>query len=157
MSAQTFNQRRLNNLDGRIQERKDTPTIMKISKKCYVSLLNCLLLQFVVLAWGCSNDINLSSRSKPALIFNDEIEFTNESEFGLGDVEVTLKLKYPNKTEKLSYTWHKWKIGEVKTVEVPQGLKTLQTYTLSGQAAQSIDVRGAFHGPQNISRTWYNH
>jgi hypothetical protein len=103
---------------------------------------------------ACSKRLNFTAKQIPAWLGTDQIEITNESGMVLGDLDVTLKLKYPDKTEKYDFRWQTWGFGEAKRVPVPRGLKNLQEYQLSGSSFLSLNEQGRRKGPQHFSNTW---
>lgn len=124
----------------------------------HVAPLHFRLLLFslviAVVGTACSKQLNFTAKQIPAWLGTDQIEIRNESGMILGDLEVTLKLKYPDKTEQYQFRWQTWTFGEAKRVPVPRGLKNLQEYQLSGSSFLSLNEQGTRKGPQHFSNTW---
>ena len=116
----------------------------------FLALLGALLLA------GCDPPLatNISSSIDRGLVSDDNVRLRNDTGTDYQMIDGVLKLKYADRTDKLTVSWSMWKNGETKAVPVSRGVKGLQTYSLSAGYV------GAHGGPDpkwrgNIDASWY--
>ena len=115
-----------------------------------MALLCCALLT------GCDPPLatRISSSIDRGLVSEDSIRLKNDTGTDYQMIDGVLKLKYADRTDKLTVSWSSWKNGETKAMPVSRGVKGLQTYSLSaGYVGAHGGADPKWRG--NIDASWY--
>ncbi|WCJ60700.1 hypothetical protein NXS98_06120 [Fontisphaera persica] len=110
-------------------------------KRATTISLVCLLLACLPSQAGLFSDdpLELSAKPVPRLLADDELHFQLAgkcSGFMLYQPELTLELVYSTGTQKLNCSTELWAFDKPLVVKLPNGLKNLQSYRLTGKVRQ---------------------